>query len=89
MKYEPMVKSLLDTDLYKFSMGQCYHHYLRVKCPWIHNDYINFLRFWHPVFEDFTISNNAESGLSISFGGVQEYVDFLRRTLVWRIKSGK
>jgi len=26
LKYPPMVKSLLDTDLYKFSMGQCYHH---------------------------------------------------------------
>ena len=51
-------------------------NYLRVKCPWIHNDYINFLRFWHPVFEDFTISNDAESGLSISFGGVQEYASY-------------
>lgn len=26
LKYAPMVKSLLDTDLYKFSMGQVYHH---------------------------------------------------------------
>lgn len=26
MKFEPIVKSLLDTDLYKFSMGQVYHH---------------------------------------------------------------
>ena len=133
MQFEPIVKSLLDTDLYKFSMGQCYHHQfgnmkatwdfrarnvgiekdhepytkedileitaqiksycnlrfteeelncLRTKCPWIHNDHINCLRFWHPfelldpVFEDFTISNDAESGLSISFGGVQEYVSY-------------
>lgn len=51
-------------------------NYLRTKCPWIHNDYINFLRFWHPVFEDFEISNDAESGLRISFGGVQEYVSY-------------
>ena len=50
--------------------------YLKIKCPWIHNDYINFLRFWHPVFEDFEISNDAESGLKISFGGVQEYVSY-------------
>ena len=26
MKYNQIVKSLLDTDLYKFSMGQVYHH---------------------------------------------------------------
>ena len=51
-------------------------NYLRIKCPWIHNDYINFLRFWHPVFEDFEISNDADSGLKISFGGVQEYVSY-------------
>ena len=112
MKYEPIVKSLLDTDLYKFSMGQCYHHqfgnmkatwdfrarnvgiekdhepytaediaeiteqikaycnlrfaenelnYLKTRCPWIHNDYINFLRFWHPVFEDFEPKSAQET----------------------------
>lgn len=26
LKFNPIVKSLEDTDLYKFSMGQCYHH---------------------------------------------------------------
>ena len=26
LKYPPMVKALDDTDLYKFSMGQTYHH---------------------------------------------------------------
>lgn len=26
LKFAPMTKSLLDTDLYKFSMGQVYHH---------------------------------------------------------------
>lgn len=26
LKYLPMVKSLTDSDAYKFSMGQCYHH---------------------------------------------------------------
>lgn len=26
LKFNPIVKSLEDSDLYKFSMGQCYHH---------------------------------------------------------------
>ena len=107
LKYPPIVKSLLDSDLYKFSMGQTYHHqfgnlkttwdfkarnvgentthtsiytdedkkeinnqlcayaalrfdedelqYLNAKCPWIKQDYINFLRFWHPRLEDFQL----------------------------------
>lgn len=127
MKYEPMVKSLLDTDAYKLSMGQVYHHqwgndkatwdfkarnvgtnfehesytekdvqeikeqikaycslrfqpeeldYLRKAFPWIHNDYINFLSFWHPRYEDFEISHEGPSGLKITFKGVQEYVSF-------------
>lgn len=50
--------------------------YLKTKCPWIHNDYINFLRFWHPQFKDFEISDDVDSGLRISFGGVQEYVSY-------------
>lgn len=35
LKYPPMVKSLLDTDLYKFSMGQTYHHQFgNLKTTW-------------------------------------------------------
>lgn len=26
MKFEPIIKSLLETDAYKFSMGQAIHH---------------------------------------------------------------
>lgn len=127
MKYSQIVKSLLDTDLYKFSMGQVYHHqwandkatwdfkarnvgkdlqhepyteedveeikeqikaycnlrftkdeldYLVTKFPWIHHDYTNFLSFWHPRYEDFTITHEGPSGLKISFAGVQEYVSY-------------
>ena len=127
MKYAPIVKSLLDTDAYKLSMGQAYHHqwgndkatwdfkarnvgpnlehepytegdvqeikeqikaycslrfqpeeldYLRKAFPWIHNDYINFLSFWQPRYEDFEISHEGPSGLKITFKGVQEYVSF-------------
>ena len=35
LKYPPMIKSLLDTDLYKFSMGQVYHHqFSTLKAVW-------------------------------------------------------
>lgn len=130
LKYLPMTRSLLDSDLYKFSMGQCYHHqfgnlkttwdfrarnvgfqkdhdlytdedvaeiknqikaycalrfdkeellYLGSKCPWIKQDYINFLSFWRPQEKDFIINfdnRGGQSGLSISFSGVQEYVEY-------------
>lgn len=130
LRYLPMTRSLLDSDLYKFSMGQCYHHqfgnlkttwdfrarnvgfqkdhdlyteedvkeiknqikaycalrfdkeellYLGSKCPWIKQDYINFLSFWRPQEKDFIINfdnRGGQSGLSISFSGVQEYVEY-------------
>ena len=128
LKYPPIVKSLLDTDLYKFSMGQTYHHqfgdlkttwdfkarnvgegtthysiytdedkkeinnqlcayaalrfdedeleYLNKKCPWIKQDYINFLRFWHPRLEDFQFTTNDKFGNGIMFFGVQEYIEY-------------
>lgn len=127
LKYLPMVKSLLDTDLYKFSMGQVYHNqwssdwatwkwkarnvgtgkfysryteedleeiinqikaycalrfdkdelsFLHTKFPWIHKDFVNFLSFWHPKFEDFEFSSTTDSGLDICFKGVQEYVTY-------------
>lgn len=128
LKYPPIVKSLLDTDLYKYSMGQTYHHqfgnlkttwdfkarnvgentthtsvytdedkkeinnqlcayaalrfdegelkYLNEKCPWIKQDYINFLRFWHPRLEDFQFTTNNKFGNGIMFFGVQEYIEY-------------
>lgn len=129
LKYAPMVKSLLDLDAYKISMGQCYHHqfgklratwdfkarnvgahlshekytaedikeikkqilaycalrfddeelcYLREKLPWIKEDYTNFLKFWHPERGDFLIEEDEDfkTGLSITFAGVQEYVEY-------------
>ena len=128
LEYPPMVKSLADSDLYKFSMGQCYHHqfgklkttwdfrarnvgegsthpemysakdvdeiykqlqaycalrfdgdelqYLAVKCPWIKTDYINFLKFWHPVIDDFEIGFDEKTELKLDFKGTQEYVEY-------------
>ena len=36
---------------------------------WFRKDYIDFLRFWHPRFEEFTITRNAECGLAIETKG--------------------
>ncbi len=109
-----IITSLLETDLYKFSMGQAIFH----QCPeyktvwtfkcrnkdvhftaemveeikrqialyselrfteeeldylrgigWLKESYINHLRRWYPVYSDFTITTDAECGLSIEAEG--------------------
>ena len=42
--------------------------YLRT-IPWIKEDYINFLRIWHPRYEDFYIGDDSECGLVIKTNG--------------------
>lgn len=114
MKLKPIITSLLETDMYKFSMGQAIFHqfpsYMTTwtfKCrntdvhftdemvleiteqikaycelrftedeleyldniKWIKGSYVNFLRIWQPRFKDFTISTDAECGLSIETKG--------------------
>lgn len=124
---KPIMTSLLETDLYKISMGQAIFHqfpsfkttwtfkcrnkdvkftsamvdeiknqineycklsfkeeeleYLRnigvkrdrngivTKKGWIKDSYIDFLRIWHPRYEEFEISDKAECGLSIEAKG--------------------
>ena len=110
MKLERIINSLLETDMYKFSMGQTIYHQFpsytttwTFKCrnkdvhftpemveeireqikaycelkftedelnylksiTWIKNDYVEFLRLWHPRFEDFEITTDGDKGLSI------------------------
>lgn len=111
---EQIITSLLETDLYKFSMGQAIYHqfpdyrttwtfkcrnkdvhftpemveeirnqikaycdlhfseeelaYLR-DIKWFKSSYIDFLRLWHPRYEDFEITQEAECGLSIETTG--------------------
>lgn len=114
MKLEPIINSLLETDLYKFSMGQAIYHQFpgykttwSFKCrnkdvvftkemveeiksqiehyctltftedeltylhsiKWLKGSYVDFLRLWHPRYEDFTITNDADCGLSIETRG--------------------
>ncbi|SFU55361.1 nicotinate phosphoribosyltransferase [Butyrivibrio sp. INlla21] len=109
-----IISSLLETDLYKFSMGQAIYHNFpdytttwSFKCrnkdvffteemveeikrqilaycdltfteeeltylkgiKWIKKSYVDFLRLWHPRYEDFTIGTNAECGLTIETNG--------------------
>lgn len=109
-----IITSLLETDMYKFSMGQAiYHQFPEYKTtwtfrcrnkdvhfthemveeikkqikhyctlsfteseleylnsiPWIKGSYIDFLRLWHPRYEDFIITEDAECGLSIETMG--------------------
>ncbi len=114
MKLDKIIVSLLETDLYKFSMGQAIYHnfpsytttwtfkcrnedvfftpemveeireqikaycdlhfteeelaYLG-KISWFKKSYIDFLRLWHPRFEDFVIDDKAECGLNIETAG--------------------
>ena len=109
-----MINSLLENDLYKFSMGQAIYHQfpgykttwsfkcrnadvrftdemveeikkqIRLYCElsfkedelkyldniqWLKGSYVDFLRLWHPRYEDFTISTDDDCGLSIETRG--------------------
>lgn len=115
MKLQPIISSLLDNDMYKFSMGQCFFHqhngkqaewafkcrnkdvffspeevqeirdqiayyaglrftedeleYLHTEYPWIHKDYTDFLRFWHPRQEEILVGTDSPCGLTVRFNG--------------------
>ena len=114
MKIDQIITSLLETDLYKFSMGQAIYHQFPAytttwtfKCrnqdvrftqemveeireqikayccltfteeelsylkeiTWFKQSYIDFLRLWHPRYEDFEITTDAECGLSLETKG--------------------
>lgn len=109
-----IINSLLETDLYKFSMGQAiYHHFpgyettwsfkcrnedvhfteemveeikhqIKMYCElrfseeeleylssiqWFKKSYVDFLRLWHPRYEDFTFGTNNPCGLTIETNG--------------------
>ena len=115
MKLPQIITSLLETDLYKFSMGQAIYHQFpgykttwTFKCrnkdvffteemvqeitdqiyeyckltftedelqyldsiKWFKGSYIDFLRIWHPRFEDFSIKSTSDGcGLEIETYG--------------------
>ena len=114
MQLPQIINSLLETDLYKFSMGQAIYHQfsdykttwtfkcrnkdvkftkamveeiiaqLKAYCElrftedeleyldniqWLKGSYVDFLRLWHPRFEDFEITRKGKGGLSIETKG--------------------
>ena len=111
---EQIINSLLENDLYKFSMGQAIYHQfsdykttwsfkcrnegiyfteemveeikrqIKLYCNlsftedeleylhhirWLKGSYIDFLRLWHPRFEDYEIKHEGEKGLTIETKG--------------------
>lgn len=114
MKLQPILTSLLENDMYKFSMGQAiFHqhgrkhtswafkcrnkdvkftpemveeiqeqvnHYCKLRFTeeelqyllryeWLHEDYADFLRFWHPRTHEIEIKAEGPSGLQIRTTG--------------------
>lgn len=114
MRLHQIITSLLETDMYKFSMGQAIYHQFSdykttwsFKCrnkdvkftsemveeikeqiqaycklrftedelqyldsiKWIKGSYVDFLRLWQARYEDFTITTDADCGLSIEVAG--------------------
>lgn len=114
MKLQRIINSLLEIDMYKFSMGQAIYHQFSdykttwsFKCrnedvvfttemvaeikeqiqaycelkftedelsylenvKWIKGSYVDFLRLWHPRYDDFEVSSDAECGLLIETRG--------------------
>ena len=43
--------------------------YLKRAMPWIHQDYLDFLKFWHPDFNDIVIGTDSLCGLTVEFEG--------------------
>lgn len=111
---EQIINSLLENDLYKFSMGQAiYHLYsdykttwsfkcrnegvyfseemveeikrqIKLYCElrfkedeleylnsirWLKGSYVDFLRIWHPRFEDYEIKHEGDCGLTVETRG--------------------
>lgn len=92
MKLQPIIKSLLETDLYKFSMGQCiYHQFSGYKTTWTFKCRNKDVKFTDEMVEEITNQIKAYCQLRFTeeeLGYLENikwikgsYVDFLR---IWQ-----
>ena len=92
MKLQPIINSLLETDLYKFSMGQCiYHQFSGYKTTWTFKCRNKDVYFTEEMVEEITEQIKAYCQLKFTEDELDylenirwikgSYVDFLR---IWR-----
>ena len=89
MVLHPIITSLLETDMYKFSMGQCiYHQYSDYKTTWSFKCRNTDVHFTHEMVEEIKAQIRAYCGLRFTEEELEylnavkwmkgSYVDFLR-----------
>ena len=89
MVLHPIITSLLETDMYKFSMGQCiYHQYSDYKTTWSFKCRNTDVHFTHEMVEEIKAQIKAYCGLRFTEEELEylnavkwmkgSYVDFLR-----------
>ena len=89
MVLHPIITSLLETDMYKFSMGQCiYHQYSDYKTTWSFKCRNTDVHFTHEMVEEIKAQIRAYCGLRFTEEELKylnavkwmkgSYVDFLR-----------
>ena len=89
MVLHPIITSLLETDMYKFSMGQCiYHQYSDYKTTWSFKCRNTDVHFTHEMVEEIKAQIKAYCGLRFTEEELKylnavkwmkgSYVDFLR-----------
>lgn len=89
MLLEPIITSLLETDMYKFSMGQCiYHQFSDYKTTWSFKCRNTDVHFTHEMVEEIKEQIKAYCGLRFTEEELEylhkikwmkgSYVDFLR-----------
>lgn len=85
LKYAPIVKSLLDTDAYKFSMGQCYHHQFdNLSAKWAFKARNVGASLDHDKFTDEDVSeikNQIKAFCSLRFNA--DELNYLNSRLIW------
>ena len=76
MLLEPIITSLLETDMYKFSMGQCiYHQFSDYKTTWSFKCRNTDVHFTHEMVEEIKEQIKAYCGLRFT----EEELEYLHK----------